>query len=113
MGKIARAANIPYLLDACQGVGHVPLDVEALECDMLSGTGRKYLRGPRGTGLLYVRREWLEKIEPTFLDLHSAVLTSPSTIKIREDAKRFETWECFFAGIPPPPTLYFFCLFDL
>ncbi|MEM7034241.1 MAG: aminotransferase class V-fold PLP-dependent enzyme, partial [Chloroflexota bacterium] len=98
VGKIAKAANIPYLLDSCQGVGHIPLDVEELGCDMLCGTGRKYLRGPRGTGFLYVRQSWIEKIEPTFLDLHSAELTSPTTIDIRKDAKRFETWEVNYAG---------------
>lgn len=98
VGGIARSANVPYLLDACQSVGQLPLDVEQLGCTMLTGTGRKYLRGPRGTGLLYVRQDWIERLQPPLLDQHAAVLTSASTYEIRGDAKRFENWEQPFAG---------------
>jgi cysteine desulfurase/selenocysteine lyase len=98
VGKITKAANVPFLLDSCQGVGHVVLDVEDIGCDILCGTGRKYLRGPRGTGLLYVQKRLIQSLEPPFLDQRAATLLSPTEYRIRSDAKRFENWEQYFAG---------------
>jgi cysteine desulfurase/selenocysteine lyase len=93
VGQLARQAGIPFLLDATQAVGQVPLDVDLLGCDMLSATGRKYLRGPRGTGFLYVRKSMLDQMEPPMLDLHAATWTSRNQFAIRTDARKFETWE--------------------
>ena len=98
VGRVARAHGIPFLLDATQSVGQRPVDVQAIGCDILVTTGRKYLRGPRGTGLLYVRRELLPQLEPPVLDLHAATLTSPTTYEVRPDARRFEAWEQNLAG---------------
>ncbi|WP_343564701.1 aminotransferase class V-fold PLP-dependent enzyme [Kiloniella sp. b19] len=99
VGKIAKKHKVPFLLDACQSVGQLPLDVEDIGCDFLTGTGRKYLRGPRGTGLLYIRRDWIDKLNPVLLDQHAATLTSRTAYTLRGDAKRFENWEKNFAGM--------------
>jgi cysteine desulfurase / selenocysteine lyase len=93
VGELAQRAGIPFLLDATQSAGQMPLDVDVLGCDMLSATGRKYLRGPRGTGFLYVRRSMLERMEPPLLDMHAATWVSRNQFEVCRDARRFESWE--------------------
>lgn len=93
IGKIARRHNILYLVDACQSAGQIPLDVKEMGCDMLSVTGRKYLRAPRGTGFLFVRKEIQDSLKLLFMDGYSAPTVSMRDFKPRSDARRFELYE--------------------
>jgi selenocysteine lyase/cysteine desulfurase len=93
IGKIARKHNILYLVDACQSAGHVPIDVKEIGCDILSATGRKYLRAPRGTGFLYVRKEVQDQIKPIFMDNHATNWVSLNDYQLRNDAQRYELYE--------------------
>ncbi|MGE4426625.1 MAG: aminotransferase class V-fold PLP-dependent enzyme [Solirubrobacteraceae bacterium] len=97
IGALARAAGVPYLLDATQSVGQLPVDVEAIACDLLFTTGRKFLRGPRGTGLLYVAPSIRERLRPEAPDVRGAVWTSERAFDLHPTAWRFETWEASHA----------------
>lgn len=81
------------LLDACQSAGQLPVHLRELDVDLLSCTGRKWLRGPRGTGVLAVRREVIPRLRPRLVDMRSATWESPDTVTLREDARVFELWE--------------------
>jgi cysteine desulfurase/selenocysteine lyase len=93
IGAVAEKHGILYLLDACQSVGQLPLDVKKINCDMLSATGRKYLRAPRGTGFLFVKKSSQDKIKPVLLDFLAAGNVSLSGYTLRQDARRFELYE--------------------
>ncbi len=93
VGAIAKAHGITYALDACQSVGHLHVDVRDIQCDILAAAGRKYLRGPRGTGFAWVRSELLETMVPQFSDGHSANWTAPETMTLAPGAGRFELFE--------------------
>jgi selenocysteine lyase/cysteine desulfurase len=104
VGALCREAGVPFLLDACQSVGQMPVDVDEIGCDLLSATGRKFLRAPRGTGFLYARRSLLERLdrdgaEPAFLDLLGADWVAPDGYVLRPDARRFENWESNLAAV--------------
>lgn len=96
-GKLARKHGVPYLLDACQAVGQMPVDVAALGCDYLTATGRKFLRGPRGTGFLYIREAMIAKTEPAVIDHFAAPWVAENRYELRPDARRFENWENAYA----------------
>lgn len=93
IGAITKKHDVLYLIDACQSVGQYPIDVEKIQCDFLSATGRKYLRAPRGTGFLYARKEALAKVKPHIVDLHGAEWTGEASYVIRPDARQYEIWE--------------------
>lgn len=99
VGRLTRAAGVPFLLDACQSIGQMPVNVADIGCDMMSGTGRKFLRGPRGTGFLYVAPSMREKLDPVFLTNASASWTRTDGYDLRGDARLFEGWEKSIASL--------------
>jgi selenocysteine lyase/cysteine desulfurase len=98
LGEIAEAANVPHLVDACQAVGQLPVDVHRLRCDFLSATARKFLRGPRGIGFLYVSDSALERgLFPLYIDMRGGRWMTADTFALAPDARRFENWEFAYA----------------
>lgn len=94
IGQICKEQDVWYLVDACQSAGQLPLDVQEIQCDFLSATFRKFLRGPRGAGFLFVSDKALKAgLEPLFVDLLSATWIASDDYEVRPDARRFEIWE--------------------
>ncbi len=98
LGELGESASVPYLIDACQAVGEIPVDVARLRCDFLSATGRKFLRGPRGIGFLYVSDRALQRGDhPLYIDMRGADWITADTFELTPDARRFENWEFAYA----------------
>jgi selenocysteine lyase/cysteine desulfurase len=98
VGAVCEAAGVPYLIDACQAVGQMPIDVAALKCDYLTATARKFLRGPRGIGFLYASERALQRGDhPLFVDMRGATWVDSGTYRLAETAARFEEWEFAYA----------------
>jgi selenocysteine lyase/cysteine desulfurase len=98
IGSMCRARDVLFLVDGCQSVGQMPIDVESMGCDFFSATSRKYLRGPRGAGFLYVSQRVLDSgLEPLFPDMRGADWIGPDLYQPAPDARRFETWEFAWA----------------
>jgi selenocysteine lyase/cysteine desulfurase len=99
IGRIARDCGALYLLDATQSAGQFPVDVDAIGCDMLTGTGRKFLRGPRGTGFLWVRTAALEQLDPFVAEIGSATWDGHQGFTWAPGARRFATWEHSYVNV--------------
>lgn len=98
LGRVCRELDVPFLVDACQSVGQLNLDMEELGCDFLSATARKFLRGPRGIGFLAVSDRALDRgWEPLFPDMRGADWISGDLYQPAPDARRFENWEFAYA----------------
>ena len=101
IGRHCRELDLLYLVDACQSAGQFPLDVAAIGCDLLTATCRKFLRGPRGSGFLYVSdRGCCEQgFEPLFIDMHGATWVARIATSRSTRPSRFEDWEFPYAGV--------------
>jgi selenocysteine lyase/cysteine desulfurase len=98
IGSVCRDAGVLYLVDGCQSIGQLPLDVAGLGCDFLSASARKYLRGPRGAGFLYVSDRALDRgLAPLFIDMRGADWIGEDRYRAVADARRFENWEFAWA----------------
>ncbi len=98
VGKLAKQAEVPFLLDACQSAGQLDLNISELGCTALTTAGRKYLRGPRGTGFLYIDQSFLSNMDPVMLDQQGVTLMGPDKFEINPTCRRFENFEVSFSS---------------
>jgi selenocysteine lyase/cysteine desulfurase len=98
VGEVCAQLRVPFLLDACQAIGQIPVDVTDLRCDFLTATARKFLRGPRGIGFLFVSDAALDQgLYPVTLDSQGAQWTGPASFDLVPSARRYENWEFAYA----------------
>ncbi|HEX6309579.1 MAG TPA: aminotransferase class V-fold PLP-dependent enzyme [Longimicrobiales bacterium] len=98
IGRFCTESGVPFIVDACQAVGQVDIDVGAIQCDFLAATARKFLRGPRGVGFLHVSDRMLAQSRaPLWLDMRGASWTEADEYVLAPDARRFENWEFSYA----------------
>ncbi len=98
VGDVCEELDVPYLLDACQAVGQIPVDVSKLKCDYLTATARKFLRGPRGVGFMYASDKALDRGDhPLFVDMRGAKWVEPDQYEVSPTAMRYEDWEFAYA----------------
>lgn len=93
IGEICRAQGCFFFVDAIQGLGAFPVNVDEAHIDALAADGHKWLLGPEGCGLLYVRREWQDRIEPIEFGWTNAAHYADYASRdmtLRGDAGRYE-----------------------
>ena len=98
VGLVCEEAGVPYIVDACQAVGQISIDVTRLRCDYLSATARKFMRGPRGIGFMYASDRALERGDhPLFVDMRGARWVIARAYEVAHTARRYEDWEFPYA----------------
>lgn len=100
VGRICEELNVPFIVDACQAVGQIPIDLGTLRCDYLSATARKFMRGPRGIGFLYASDKALSRGDhPLYVDMRGARWTGVNQYEVAATARRYEDWEFPYAQV--------------
>ncbi|MFI8106512.1 aminotransferase class V-fold PLP-dependent enzyme [Streptomyces sp. NPDC086023] len=100
IGRILAPWPCLYLVDACQSVGQLDVSVRRIGCDLLTGAGRKFLCGPRGTGFAAIGPRLRAAATPLFHDLHVADVTALHDYEVHTDsARRFEYAERSAAAV--------------
>lgn len=102
IGRLCRDRNVLFCVDAIQGLGVLPLDVEAMQIDFLSADGHKWLLAPEGAAIFYCRRERIDRLRPTSVGWKSVVnygAFSQIDFRMPDSSARFECGSMNVAGI--------------